>query len=174
MKTVNQLQTVAVVKNPSRARVPPPSDSVTTLIDVAGDDRPWFWEGNVQKRIVEYLRSNGWTVLSEANTAAREAGKDIVARDVEGRTIWITVKGFPEKSKNVQARHWFAGALLDLALYADQDKGVLLAIGLPSGFRTFESLVKRTDRVRQFLEYRVYWVRSDGSVAIDQASVAHV
>ena len=80
----------------------------------------------------------------------------------------MTVKGFPEKSKNVQARHWFAGAFLDLARYKDEDANASLAMGLPRGFATYEGLVRRTDAVRRFLGYTVYWVCADGTVTCDE------
>ena len=93
-------------------------------------DRPWYWEGNVQARIVEFLKSQGASVHASTDTASREQGKDIVAVDPEGQTIWITVKGFPEKSRNVQTRHWFAGALLDLARYRDKSRNACFGDGL--------------------------------------------
>jgi len=136
-------------------------------VDGAKKERPWYWEGNVQSKIVEFLRASGCTVQSEADTARREQGKDIVARSLEGQLLWITVKGFPEKSKNTQARHWFAGALHDLARYRNEDKDALLAMGLPRGFRTYEGLIKRDEAVRRFLGYRVYWVGPDGSVNVE-------
>ena len=129
--------------------------------------RPWYWEGNVQRKIVDYLKANGWTVQSEADTASREQGKDIVARNPLGELLWVTVKGFPERSKNVQARHWFAGAHHDLARYRNEDGNALLAMGLPHGFKTYEGLIKRDDAVRRFLGYRVYWVRADGTVSVE-------
>jgi hypothetical protein len=129
--------------------------------------RPWYWEGNVQRKIVEYLKANGWTVLSEADTASRQQGKDIVASDPRGQLLWVTVKGFPERTKNTQARHWFAGAHHDLARYRNEGKEALLAMGLPHGFKTYEGLIKRDDAVRRFLGYRVYWVRADGTVSVD-------
>jgi hypothetical protein len=131
------------------------------------DGRPWYWEGNVQGKIVEYLKANGWTVRSEADTASRQQGKDIVASGPDGRVLWVTVKGFPERSKSTQARHWFAGAHHDLARYRNESKEALLAMGLPHGFKTYEGLIQRDDAVRRFLGYRVYWVRADGTVSVD-------
>jgi len=134
--------------------------------------RPWYWEGNVQRKIVEYLKANAWSIQSEADTASREQGKDIVARGPQGELLWVTVKGFPERSKSVQARHWFAGAHHDLARYRNEDSNVLLAMGLPHGFKTYEGLVKRDDPVRRFLSYRVFWVEVDGTVRVDPPPAA--
>ncbi len=82
----------------------------------------------------------------------------------------MTVKGFPEKSKNIQARHWFAGALLDLARYREENAEVSLAMGLPGGFTTYEALLRRTSAVRNFLGYSVYWVLPDGTVTREDSA----
>ena len=131
-------------------------------------ERPWYWEGHVQQKIVQFLIDRGCTINSTADTASRQHGKDIVARTADGRTLWVTVKGFPEKSKNPQARHWFDGALGDLTRYRDEDSNVLLAMGLPRGLSTYEGLLKRTQTVRKSLAYAVYWVSADGAVTVEQ------
>jgi len=155
---------------PAGAHLMEASASGARRLAKAENNRPWYWEGNVQRKIVGYLKANGWTVQSEADTASREQGKDIVARSPKDRLLWVTVKGFPEKSKNTQARHWFAGALHDLARYRNEDKSALLAMGLPHGFKTYEALIKRDDAVRRFLGYRVYWVGADGAVRVEELS----
>lgn len=147
----------------SRAERAVSSASVSTP-----SERPWYWEGLVQRRIVKFLTGAGYVIDSEADTASRQQGKDIIARAPKGDVLWVTVKGFPEKSSNVQARHWFAGALLDLALYRDQDANALLAMGLPAGFSTYEGLVARTKAIRGFLHYGVFWVNADGAVRWDE------
>ena len=161
-KIVNRLNANRAIEAAAGAMVVAASNS--------SGDRPWYWEGNVQKRIVAFLKSEGCTVHSESDTISRQQGKDIVALAGDGRAVWVTVKGFPEKSKNTQARHWFAGALLDLARYRDEDPGASLAMGLPRGFKTYEGLIKRTGAVRQFLGYAVYWVKSDGTVTRDDSA----
>jgi hypothetical protein len=160
VKIVNRLLSDAPIER--RAPV-----TQTTGVISAKNDRPWYWEGNVQTKIVKFLSSQGCTVHSESDTATRQQGKDIIAADCDGRTIWVTVKGFPDKSKNIQARHWFAGALLDLARYRDENADAFLAMGLPSGFTTYESLIRRTEQTRKFLGYSVYWVQPDGTVTRD-------
>ena len=155
-KILNRLGTTPVARIPAVS--PPPSNP---------GERPWYWEGNVQRRIVGFLRAAGYVIQSEADTASRQQGKDIVAKSSDGRVVWITVKGFPEKSKNTQARHWFAGALHDLTRYRDEDEKAVLAMGLPHGFTTYEGLIKRHIAVRQFLAYQVYWVHKDGTVRVE-------
>jgi len=127
--------------------------------------KPWYWEGNVQAKIVEYLESMEWEILTSANTATREAGKDIVAIK-EGKELWISVKGWPEKSVNVQARHWFSGALFDLVLYKDQNPDVQLAIGLPSDFITYKNLIPRVSWLRKNLPFQIITVSEEGKVKI--------
>lgn len=130
-------------------------------------DRPWYWEGNVQHRIVEHLRSEGWSIEQAANTASRESGTDVVAHHSDGRRLWISVKGYPEKSQHVQARHWFGGALVDLIRYRTQDSEVELAIGLPDGYSTYLNLVPRVAWAVQRLPCRIYWVAESGAVRIE-------
>lgn len=53
----------------------------------------WFWEGNVQARVVSYLAYNGYVIRSVANTVSRKSGKDIVAIAPDGNELWGSVKG---------------------------------------------------------------------------------
>ena len=92
-KTVNK--SGAGKKNPSEISSKPP-DSV---------ERSWYWEGNVQVRLGEWLVERGYIVHSLADTAARTPGKDIVAESSTGR-LWVSVKGYPDRSPHTQARHW--------------------------------------------------------------------
>jgi hypothetical protein len=142
---------------PSDPKKPGPVQSVLV-------ERPWYWEGNVQSNIVKFLQATGVSIQSQANTAAREQGKDIVAIDKDGAALWISVKGFPESSPNIQARHWFSGALLDLALYRGESDKPRLALGFPAGFTTYENLVKRTKATLGFLGCHVFWVSQNGAV----------
>lgn len=128
--------------------------------------KPWSWEGNVQDRIVDHLKADGWTIERTANTATREAGKDIVAKR-EGRRLWVSVKGYPEKSMNVQARHWFGGALFDLLVYRSADPTVELGIGLPGGFKTYTNLLPRVTWAKAQLPFSVFWVAQSGAVTIE-------
>jgi len=138
-------------------------ESQKSIVDVINPDKPWCWEGNVQTKIVEYLESTEWEILTSANTATREAGKDIVATR-GGKELWVSVKGWPEKSVNTQARHWFSGALFDLILYKDLNPDVQLAIGLPSGFSTYENLIPRVTWLRKNLPFEIITVSEQGKV----------
>jgi hypothetical protein len=127
------------------------------------NEKPWYWEGNVQQRIVDYLRAKEWEILTNANTASREQGKDIVAKK-NGKELWVSVKGWPEKSQNTQARHWFSGALFDLVLYKDINSSVYLALGLPGGFRTYENLSGRVTWLRKNLPFEIIFVAENGEI----------
>jgi hypothetical protein len=127
--------------------------------------RPWYWEGYVQDRIVTFLASQGYQIRRKADTALRERGTDIVAVGPGGRTLWVSVKGYPEKSSaRVQARQWLAEALLELLLYRDEAPEVALAIGLPAGFVTYRGLVERILWARASLPFKLFWVGEDGQV----------
>jgi hypothetical protein len=108
---------------------PPPSSAQVSALD---EDE---WEGNVQERVAEVLRSEGWTIERMADTASGQQGTDIVAsRDQE--RVHVEVKGWPSelyvrgaragerKSTRPasQARQWFSHALL---------KGMLLRSAYP-------------------------------------------
>ena len=57
-------------------------------------DRPWFWEGNVQAALADYLTTAGWTVLTTADTEVKEAGIDILLEKGK-RLMAVEVKGYP-------------------------------------------------------------------------------
>jgi len=143
-----------------------PSDSERKIVVSDPDNgKPWSWEGNVQSQIVRYLVSEKWEILTESNTATREQGKDIVAIK-NGKELWVSVKGWPEKSPNMQARHWFAGALFDLVLYKDLNPAVRLAIGIPAGYSTYQNLVGRVLWLRKNLPFEIITVSEQGAVNV--------
>ena len=92
---------------------------------VEADPTDWHTEENIQRLIVERLRSTGWTILRTANTATGETGIDVVA-ERNGETVGIEVKGYPSKTyargakkgqpkrtaPSTQAAHWFSHAIL--------------------------------------------------------------
>ena len=136
----------------------------------------WGWEGNVQKRIVEYLEREGWSVVHQADAALHDHGPDIDARK-QGRPLLIEVKGLPSTryrdprrinerkrtNPRLQARHWFAQAFLKVVTLTDQAEGWETAIGLPA-VDLYEGLVNSCERAFRALGIGVYFVRTDGSV----------
>ncbi|MBJ6361410.1 hypothetical protein ACFOQM_08940 [Paenibacillus sp. GCM10012307] len=128
--------------------------------------KPWFWEGNVQGHVVSYLVQNKYQIRSVADTASRTTGKDIIALSPECKEVWISVKGYPEKSSNVQARHWFSGALFDLVLYRGENPQVDLGIALPEGFTTYTNLLPRITWLKEHMKFNIYWVNEEGIVTV--------
>ena len=86
--------------------------------------RPWPWEGAVQGLVVDRLGDLGARIESQADTARREHGTDVVAV-LAGRRLHVEVKGWPGREyadlrragetkrtpPTMQAAHWFAGAV---------------------------------------------------------------
>ena len=103
----------------------------------------WFEETNVARKIVAWLRGEGWTIL-RFNEDKRQRGPDIVVAKA-GRKMIIEVKGYPsdkyvrgEKKgqkkptpPKLQAKHWFAEALLAITREKRREPGSIVAIGLP-------------------------------------------
>lgn len=130
----------------------------------------WHWEGNVQAGLVRWLVTEGWTILSAADTAAKTAGKDIIAQR-GGQQLWVSVKGYPAGTTRTnpptQARHWFAKAVFDLVMYRDQSDDALLALGLPDGFATYANLSNRVNWLRKQLPFSIYWVSQSQAIRVE-------
>ena len=155
---------------------PPKPDPCTPKSSsiLPNNQMPWYWEGNVQAKIVEYLMSAGWEIVKSSNTVTREQGKDIVAKK-NGKDLWVSVKGWPEKSQNPQARHWFSSAIFDLVLYKDENPNVLLAIGIPGGFKTYQNLIHRVCWLRENLPFKVITVSKQGEVGeLETPSISRI
>lgn len=155
VKTINRLQNNRYLGEKTKPE-----------IEIDSAVKPWFWEGNVQSHVVSYLAQNKYQLRSVADTASRSAGKDIIALSPDGKELWISVKGYPEKSSNVQARHWFSGALFDLVLYHGENPQVKLGIALPEGFVTYANLLPRINWLKDYMQFKVYWVNEKGIVTV--------
>jgi len=129
------------------------------------EGRPWYWEGNLQSKLVTWLVSEGYKIWSVADTAARSKGVDIIAEDSNGESLWISVKGYPDTTQHAQARHYFSGAIFDLILYRGQSSSVHLALGLPAGFSTYENLAQKVQWIKKtVMPFDIYWVSKTGHV----------
>ena len=126
--------------------------------------RPWFWEGNVQATVVDYLASDGWIVSRQANTASKEPGKDIEL-ERGGTSLWVTVKGFPEGTQrtrpSTQAQHWFKDALFDVIRWREENKASLIAVALPA-MPTFRNMAMRTTWFQAAARFSYIWVTETG------------
>lgn len=166
-------------------RIKPPGKSITnywheTVIKdhVAGSEQAvakdsheaWYWEGNVQSMVVRYLAANGYDILRVCDTASRERGKDIEARSA-GRPLWVTVKGYPEETPRtrpqIQAGHWFSGALFDIVCWRGEDAEVELALAIPD-FPRYRNLAQRIAWVKSSARFCLLWVGEDGNVQIER------
>ena len=137
------------------------------LPDTQDGGRPWYWEGNVQAVVVEWLRSDGYRILAVSDTASKAQGIDIIADCPREKELWVEVKGWPEKSPNTQGRHWFAGVHLEVMLRKGDDPNVNLAIALPDGFPTYLNLARRVSWFRKQAGLSYFWVAEDRTVRIE-------
>lgn len=136
----------------------------------------WHWEGNVQAAVVDYLRAEAWTILSAADTETKEAGIDVLAERI-GTRLAVEVKGYPSERymsgkrrgerkptrPAVQARHWYAGALLTTMLTKGAHPDWTVALAFPD-FPTYRSLLERTASSLRALDVEIYLVSEDGRV----------
>ena len=113
-----------------------------------------------------WLSSRGFAVRQAANTATREQGIDVIAGSSSGRDLLVTVKGWPEESADVQARHWFAGTLLDLVLYRGDYPDAQLGVAFPDGFTTYKTLARRTAWLAEAVPFSIFWVAEGGDVTV--------
>jgi hypothetical protein len=126
----------------------------------------WFWEGNVQSKVVSFLVSQKYQILLVADTASHQTGIDIIAEKNE-KKLWVSVKGYPQGTEktnaSTQSRHWFKQAIFDIIEYRERDKEVLLAVAFPD-FRTYRNLTKKITWLKSSARYVYLWVGEDGSV----------
>jgi hypothetical protein len=129
----------------------------------------WFWEGNVQSKVISYLATQGYQIRSVADTASHQQGIDIVA-EKDGKPIWVSVKGYPQGTErtnpSVQAEHWFKEAIFDIIAYRERDKNVLLAVAFPD-FPRYRSLAKRITWLKPDANFYYFWVKESGEVAAE-------
>jgi len=142
----------------------------------------WFWEGNVQNRIIEYMVKNeGFQIIRSADPGKKERGPDIFAQrrlsDGSFERRRVAVKGYPseryvdgerrgEKKRtdpSTQARHWFGEALLELVLAKSKDENLQIALGLPDK-KVYRNLLKRIKWFREKVGLLCYLVDEHGEV----------
>ncbi|MCL5950402.1 MAG: MarR family transcriptional regulator [Chloroflexi bacterium] len=133
------------------------------------DDKPWFWEGNVQARVEQHLRDRGYTILRTADTAAHERGKDIEAKK-GSRLLWVTAKGYPvgttSTPRNLQAGHWFKDAFFDILVWRGENLDADLAMAMPD-FLRYHKLLEKVQWIRPHVNVEIFWVCENGSVLCD-------
>ena len=137
----------------------------------------WFWEGNIQERIIRYMKNaEGFHVVESANTAMKTQGPDILA-ERHGVRRRVAVKGYPsdkyvsgnkkgqKKPTNpiLQARHWFAEAILELVLARSANPKLEIALGFPTCTR-YVNLLNSIRWFRDKMQLYSYLVSENGSV----------
>jgi hypothetical protein len=136
----------------------------------------WFWEGHVQDRVVAHLMGQGWLIMSTADTASRSTGPDIEARKANLR-LMVEVKGYPSvgyrdprrasevkrTNPTLQAKHWFADALLKVVRHRGTHPRDLVATAFPK-FARYESLLAESFDSLDRLGVGVFLVPEAGPV----------
>jgi len=137
----------------------------------------WFEEGNVAKKVKEFLSKNGYNI-TKFNEDKRERGHDIEAVKDEKRFI-IEVKGFPwdryvrgpkkgmkkPTHPNLQAKHWFAEALLSLIMAKSKDPIVEVGMGLPYNKKNLE-FISKVKILKEKINLKYFLVNENGDVKI--------
>lgn len=140
------------------------------LVDSANGEPPWFWVGNVQRAVVKHLQSLEYTIRSAAKTETRERGHDIFAVDKSGHTLWVSAKGYPERtgktSPPVRARHRFSHALFELILWRGESLTAHLALALPDQ-PTYRKLTSRVSWFLEEVQATIYWVSEGERVGVE-------
>jgi len=129
----------------------------------------WFWEGNVQAKVVAYLVMQGYQITSQADTASHQQGIDITA-ERNGFMLWVSVKGYPrgtdKTNPSLQAAHWFKQVVFDMIEYRERDKEVSLAVALPD-FPRYHSLAKKISWFKPVANFCYFWVKENGEVLVE-------
>jgi Holliday junction resolvase-like predicted endonuclease len=139
----------------------------------------WHTEAQVQAMLVEYLVHDGWQIVSQADTARRERGIDIVAAR-KADTVAIEVKGFPGRGyadprrkgerkraqPSTQAKGWYGRAVLAAMLTRTRMPQARSVIALPD-FPRYRDLFRETAEWLQRCSIELWWVSKDGDVMRD-------
>jgi len=129
----------------------------------------WFWEGNVQAKVVAHLIAQNYQITSQADTASYQKGIDIVA-ERDGIILWVSVKGYPKgtdkTNPSLQASHWFKQVIFDMIEYRERDKKVLLAVALPD-YPRYHSLAKKILWFKPVANFSYFWVKENGEVSVE-------
>lgn len=141
------------------------------------DDQDWFWEGNVQAAVCKWLGEEGWSLDRVVNTATKERGTDVEASRA-GVRLHLEVKGYPSTSyadprragevkrtqPSLQAKHWYADALLKVIRLRDKHPHDVVAMAFPDHQR-YRKLQVETSRSLRALRINVLFVSETGSVS---------
>ena len=119
----------------------------------------WFYEGNISKKFVNYLKENGHNIIKDNSDNPKAKGIDIISK--KGDTTYLTeVKGYPSEfyvsgekkgqkkptNPKLQAKHWLSEAILSCIFNYGKEKiednKIELSIVLPKTDRYIELVEK--------------------------------
>ena len=161
------------------------SDSMASS-DASSEEHPggapteseWHTEANVQAMVVTALATDGWRILSVANTATKEHGIDVIASR-SGQTVGIEVKGFPSRayadpsraheqkrtSPSTQAGHWYSQAVLAAMRLRGKEPDWRSVIALPD-FPRYRDLHTETAGSLTASNIELWWVDETGALHV--------
>lgn len=163
-------------------RPPRASNRASLPASAAAATDDWYWEGNVQEMLVHYLRAQGWRIISQADTGRRERDHDVVASQ-GAKTLIIEVKGYPSTNyrdtrrageikptnPSLQAKHWFAAALLKVVRTRVVEPDADVALCFPMLSR-YETLLQETSPMLGRMRISVFVVDERGEVTTRAAT----
>lgn len=147
----------------------------------------WFYEGNVSRVLVEYLKSQAYECEQDNSDDIHTRGEDIIVSKNGIKEI-IEVIGYPSDKyvsgdrkgqikptqPSLQASHWFAGCLHStLSNYEKhKDRGYKFQLAMCFPDDTKGNYRKHIDKIKSFfsdgnLGIKIYFVGKDGKVSID-------
>lgn len=142
----------------------------------------WAWEGTVQSLFAQFLRTQGWTITGEADTATKAHGVDLLAEKGD-RRLGAEVKGWPSKgyadprraqeakrtSPTTQAGHWYSQALMKAVMLLDSHADHESLMVFPD-YPRYRDLAARTRTGRTAATIHVVLVAEDGRASSDSWS----
>jgi len=166
---------------PSAARGQPAASSAPSLASQpaavhANEPPDWFWEGHIQTRLRDHFVAKGWRVLRESDCLSRERGIDLLLEDGRAQ-LAVEVKGFPSTTYSrgpmkgqakptqptLQAKHWFADALLAAIRTQSKHPAYTVAIAFPDMPR-YRRLIESTRHALTRIRLGVFLVQDSGAV----------
>lgn len=144
----------------------------------SGPEFEWHTEENTQHLLVEWLRRQGWKIVSTANTATRERGVDVIAERA-GERLGVEVKGYPSRfyvtgskkgqekttAPENQAPKWFAHALVPAMKLRGREPESRSAMCFPD-FPVYRKLWRDTATSIRAAGIEVWLVSAGGDVEI--------
>lgn len=127
---------------------------------------PWYTEGNVRSRLLDWLHRHGYFEPRDAETKSR-GDDDLIVEGAYGARRRISVRGFPGADMQEQAHAWLGSAVLDLSVHRNEGTDVGLALALPAGFAVFTKPAAQLAWLRAAMPFTLYWVSESGDVRVE-------